>query len=396
MLHTADWHLGQVLRGYGRGAEQAEALEQLVEIAREEQADVMVVAGDVFDTGNPPVEAQQLYYRTLVRLREVCPAMEIVVVAGNHDAAGRLEAPREVLRFVRVHVVGNVKWKNERPDAEGHLVKVQNREGVRVGSVLAVSYPTARCLPAVEGAAGERRIPRMVAELYRELAEATRAEWENWPLVVTGHLHAMGGEESSGAERGILIGGEDAVPVTVFPQEAAYVALGHLHKAQRLDGGRVQYSGSLIPLSATEAGYQHGVTVVEFQGKRIESRRRELRRSVGFYRLPERGYLEWPEVEGALGSLGKGLPFVQVKLKREGLPVGFREELDGLAERLGVRLVEVKLEDREHATVMGEGERVAELQPAELFRRAFVEQWGREPEDRHREVFEQVKEEVGA
>ncbi|MFN8938459.1 MAG: exonuclease SbcCD subunit D [Acidobacteriota bacterium] len=396
LLHTADWHLGQILRGYGRAEEQREAMAQVVGIAGEEQADVMVVAGDVFDTGNPPVEAQELYFETLVQLRRQCPRMEIVVVAGNHDAAGRLEAPREVLRFVDVHVVGNVKWKNGQMETAGHLVKVSNREGVRVGSVLAVSYPTARCLPAMNDEDGERRLPRMVARLYQEMAERTRGEWEPWPLVVTGHLHVRGGEESPGAERGILIGGEDAAPVTVFPPEAAYVALGHLHKAQRMDGERVQYSGSLIPLSATEAGYEHGVTVVEIAGRTVVSRRRMLRRGTGFFRIPERGFLPWGEVEGALAGLGGGMPFAQVKLQREGLPVGYREELDAMAERAGVRLVEVKLEETERGKSAGFGERVTELQPGELFRRAFFDKHGKEPEERHRKVFERVKEEVEA
>ena len=95
-------------------------------------------------------------------------------------------------------------------------------------------------------------------ELYATLMQETGAARDGLPLVVTGHLHVAGGTELDGAERRILVGGQHAVPASVFPDEAAYVALGHLHKAQKIGGEKVRYSGSLMPLSASEIDYRHG------------------------------------------------------------------------------------------------------------------------------------------
>jgi len=140
--------------------------------------------------------------------------------------------------------------------------------GAVAAHVLAVSYPTAACLPSLTRLDGEAGSPVIagVRSLYAELVDTLRGPMDGLPFVLTGHLHVAGGIESEGAERRILVGGQPAVPHDVFPGEASYVALGHLHKAQAIGRDTVRYSGSLIPMSATELPYAHGVTLVSLDG----------------------------------------------------------------------------------------------------------------------------------
>ena len=154
ILHTADWHIGQTLRGFAREHEHACVFDALVAIVAEREVDALVVAGDIFDSQNPSGEAQRLFYDLLVRLNRARPQMTTVITAGNHDAAGRLEAPRPLLDAIGVHIVGNVRRRDGAPDLTRHLVPLR-RKGQVAAHVLAVSYPTASCLPGL--AAGRSR-----------------------------------------------------------------------------------------------------------------------------------------------------------------------------------------------------------------------------------------------
>ena len=268
ILHTADWHIGQTLRGFSREHEHRKVFGRLEEIIVERNVDALIIAGDVFDSQNPSGEAQQLFYDTLVRLSRARPRMTTVIVSGNHDAAGRLEAPRPLLEAFNIRVVGNVRRHDGQIEASRHLVPIVDASGALAAHVLAVSYPTAACLPNLTRLDDEAGSPVVagVRTLYAELLEALRPQMVGLPFVATGHLHVAGGIESEGAERRILVGGQHAVPHDVFPPEASYVALGHLHKAQAVGRDTVRYSGSLIPLSATEQPYLHGVTLVSLDG----------------------------------------------------------------------------------------------------------------------------------
>ena len=130
-----------------------------------------------------------------------------------------------------------------------------------------------RAFPNLTRLDGESGSPVIagVRSLYSELLDTLRGQIDSLPFVLTGHLHVAGGIESEGAERRILVGGQHAVPHDVFPTEASYVALGHLHKAQAIGRDTVRYSGSLIPLSATEQPYTHGVTLVSLDGAQVTS-----------------------------------------------------------------------------------------------------------------------------
>ncbi|WP_033921160.1 exonuclease SbcCD subunit D [Sphingomonas sp. 37zxx] len=407
VLHTADWHVGQTLRGFSREYEHRKVFERLEEIVVERNVDALIIAGDVFDSQNPSGEAQQLFYNALVRLSRAQPRMTTVIVAGNHDAAGRLEAPRPLLEAFKIRVVGNVRRHEGVIEAARHLVPIADASGAVAAHVLAVSYPTAACLPNLTRLDGESGSPVIagVRSLYAELLDTLRGQMDSLPFVLTGHLHVAGGIESEGAERRILVGGQHAVPHDVFPTEASYVALGHLHKAQAIGRDNVRYSGSLIPLSATEQPYAHGVTLVTLDGAQVTSEHIPVDRPVPFLRLPEAGDMRLTELGDYLTALGlqpdlpiTERPFVQIRLARDGLPPGFREEIDRIAGNFPVRIVDARVAAipgaLNEAVLTDPLIRLAERDPEDLFKLAFEREFGAAPNAAHLDVFHRARAEA--
>ncbi len=407
VLHTADWHVGQTLRGFSRDYEHRRVFERLEEIVVERNVDALIIAGDVFDSQNPSGEAQQLFYNALVRLSRAQPRMTTMIVAGNHDAAGRLEAPRPLLEAFKIRVVGNVRRHEGRIDAARHLVPIADAKGAVAAHILAVSYPTAACLPNLTRLDGESGSPVVagVRSLYAELLDTLRGQMDSLPFVLTGHLHVAGGTESEGAERRILVGGQHAVPHDVFPTEASYVALGHLHKAQAVGRDTVRYSGSLIPLSATEQPYAHGVTLVSLDGAQVTSEHIPVDRPVPFLRLPETGDMRLTELGDYLTALGlhpdlpiNQRPFVQIRLARDGLPSGFREEIDRVAGNFPVRIVDARVaaipDALNEAVFTDPLIRLAERDPEDLFKLAFEREFGAAPNAAHLDVFHRARAEA--
>lgn len=403
IIHTGDWHIGQTLGGFSREHEHRSVLAQLVRIVEERQADALVIAGDVFDSQNPSGESQALFYDALTRLHRVRPQLSIVITAGNHDAAGRLEAPASLLMRFGVHVVGNVRRRDGRIDHRRHLVPLTSASGGMRANVLAVSYPTAACLPPLGAYGGD--IARATADLYAELMEQAEPHLGGLPLIVTGHLHVAGGLESEGAERRILVGGQHAIGPHDLPEEADYIALGHLHKAQHIGRDTIRYCGSLIPLSSAEQSYRHGVTLVELgdrAGAAVRIEQIPLERPVPYLRLPLRGDVRLADLGDHLKALDldaalpvERQPFLHVQLAREGIVMGFRAEADRIASAFPVRLIDVRLtplpERACEAAAADTAIRLADLAPEELFLRAFQRQHGVAPERAHLDLFHRLQ-----
>lgn len=287
LLHTADWHLGQLFHGHERLAEHRTFLDWLLELLVARDIDVLLIAGDIYDTANPPAEAQALYYDFLRRARECCRTLQIVVTAGNHDSPARLEAPRPVLQALGMEVIGH-----HRPDADAVTriaIPLRDREGQIRARLLALPYLRPADLPS-SNAEGER-IPytAAVATVYRHAVEqALRLRQPGEALVAMGHLHVKGGSTSADSERRLVIGGEEAVDAGIFPVELAYVALGHLHLAQRVGAEHIRYSGSPLPMSYTEVGYPHQVVEVELDGERLaQIRSHRVPRAAALLRVPD-------------------------------------------------------------------------------------------------------------
>lgn len=401
ILHTADWHLGAALQGWPREGEHRAALSQLVAIAREREVDAVIVAGDVFDSLNPSTEAQRLLYETLRDLRAARPAAVIALIAGNHDPAGRLEAPRALFDLAGVVSVGAIARVGGAIDTRVHLTPLRDAAGRIRAHLLNAPFPRAADLPLAPETVTGSPVVWAVRELYGEMIAAARREIGGAPLVVTGHLHVAGAIESEGAERRILIGGEHAVPFDIFPRDVAYVALGHLHRPQSAGRATIRYAGSLLPMSKTEIDYDHGVSIVSIDDDGAACVEHvALTRSVAHLRLPARGALAPSEVEPALAALGldprtpvERRPFAHLTVAVDGPAVGLKAEIDAIVEKHPVRLVSLAIvrprsDDATPAPPVLP--RLSERQPVDLFREAFERAHGVAPTSEHLHLFERL------
>jgi exonuclease SbcD len=401
LLHTADWHLGAALQGWSREAEHRAALAQLVALAKARDVDAVIVAGDIFDSLNPSAEAQRLLYDTLSDLRAACPRAAIALLAGNHDPAGRLEAPRALFEMAGVRSVGVVARRDGAVNPERHVLPIRDASGAIGAYLLALPYPRAADLPVAGEDVVGSSVVWGVRALYREAVAAARAQIGGAPLVLTGHLHVAGGLESEGAERRILVGGEHAAPPDIFPADAAYVALGHLHRPQSVGRDTIRYSGALIPMSKAEIAYRHGVTLVEIDAAgKATAEHVPLERSVPHLRLPVAGALALADVEPALAALALDprtpdatRPFVHLTVRIEGPAAGLKSEIDAVCEKYPIRLVSLAVErPRASDAPAVLPLRLAERQPVDLFREAFEATHCAAPSEEHLRFFGQLAE----
>jgi DNA repair protein SbcD/Mre11 len=405
ILHTADWHIGQTLNGWTRESEHAAFLGLLPDLVEDQGVDALVMAGDVFDGFNPSAESMQLLYDALLALHRRRPHLTTVIVAGNHDPALRLEAPAALLRRIGVHVVGVMHRRDGEIDLARHLVPLRDAAGDIAAHVLAIPFLRAADLPGLgqnrEREGGEQStdeagspIARATRRLYREAVEASRATGAGMPLLATGHLHCAGGLESEGAERRILVGGEHAVPPELFPEDLSYVALGHLHRPQSIGQERIRYSGAPFPLSATEIGYEHGVSILDVDRHGTVATHVRLDRPVACLRLS----VAPADLEAALTRLAldpgcprQRQPFLHLVLTPDGPAPGLAAEAERILSSLPVRCGSVRIERPRPA--LAEGARapavvpLAEWDPSDLFTRAFAAAHGVEPGTEHRAAF---------
>jgi DNA repair protein SbcD/Mre11 len=228
--------------------EHAAFLHWLEQLISEREIDVLLISGDVFDIANPPRDALSLYYGFLARMHAV--GCRVIVTGGNHDSPGLLNAPREVLGIIGADVVGSVP---EHP--EDQVIPLQDAGGRLAAVVCAVPYVREpdihRLTKGEEFTDKVHQLGAAIRNLYRQLAEYCQARFQV-PLIAMGHLFAAGAETSD-SEREIQIGNLAQVAAGDFPQAFDYVALGHIHRPQRVGGEeRIRYSGSPIPLSFSE------------------------------------------------------------------------------------------------------------------------------------------------
>lgn len=264
ILHTSDWHLGQHFMGKTRQTEHQAFCSWLLEQVRAREVDVLLIAGDVFDTGAPPSYAREQYYRLVVELRDAGCAL--VVLGGNHDSPAMLGESRSLLAQLGAQVVPGVGV-----DLAEQVLLLNDRTG-QPGAVLC-AIPFIRPRDVLASQAGQsaqdkqQSLQQAIAEHYRalyELASSTRDELgQALPIIATGHLTTVGASASESV-REIYVGSLEAFPTSAFPP-ADYIALGHIHRPQKVGGlEHIRYSGSPIALSFDEARQQKEVLLLEF------------------------------------------------------------------------------------------------------------------------------------
>jgi exonuclease SbcD len=266
ILHTSDWHLGISSGPTSRVPEQELFLDWLRGQLESQEIDVLLIAGDVFDTMHPSAEAQTLYFRFLARVAET-GVRDVVVIGGNHDSAARLEAPRALLETVRVHVMGGLPLADAR--AERMVIPLRERGSDHVRAVcLAVPYVHEYRLGIrtsdLDQQQNRAQFRERFGALYTELADAAQERFPGCPLVATGHMTLGTGSTSEDYPREIhQVGTLEGLPIDLLDPRIAYTALGHIHRAYPVSGSSARYCGSPIPYSLSEMSTPRQVLVVD-------------------------------------------------------------------------------------------------------------------------------------
>lgn len=375
VLHTSDWHLGQTLHGRQRHDEFAAFLAWLHKTACAEQADILLAAGDIFDTATPGVRTQQLYYDFLCRMA-ASPCRHLVITAGNHDSPAFLSAPKELLRALNIHVIAVLPGS---PAEEVLLLK--NQAGEAEAIVCAVPYLRDRDLRnAAPGKTVDQREQELAEGIRRHYAavsaaaEALRRSLPHpVPVIGMGHLFTAGGTiEDGDGSRSLYLGSLARVSSDIFPSLFDYVALGHLHAPQLVGGKETRrYSGAPLVLGFAEAGRQKSVCLVDFTASGLQVRTlpvpvfQEIRSLWG----------DWPQLEAALAQLRTARRSVWLEISYDGeeLVSDLRERVDAAVKESGLevlRLRNLRL-NQQSLRPEEEGETLAELEHEQVFHRCL-------------------------
>jgi len=349
LLHTSDWHLGQTLYDFDRSFEHQRFLDWLLATLKAEQPDALLIAGDVFDNSNPSASAQHQLYRFLTAARVQVPHLSIVMVAGNHDSPGRLEATAPFLTLFEAAVVGHIQRRADHSiDLERLVVPLRDAQGKVAAWCLAIPFLRPGDVPRVERAAD----PYLegVAELYRQaLAVALARREPGQAIIAMGHCHMVGGQVSETSERHIVIGGAEALSAGMFDPAIVYAALGHLHLPQAVGGNaHIRYSGSPLPMSFAEVDYRHQVLRIELDGEAVtEIQPIPIPRAVQLLRVPKKP-APIEEVLAALAALDlpdrpeQEQPYLEVRVRLDAPEPGLRTRVEAALAGKALRLARIE------------------------------------------------------
>ena len=347
ILHTSDWHLGLSTGAVSRLEDQRLFLAWLTEKLRTEKVDVLVVAGDVFESMQPSAEAQKTYYRFLAGL-SASGVRDVVIVGGNHDSSSRLDAPREVLSALDVHVIGGLPTQGDSIDSL--IVPLRCRESNEVRAVcLAVpfvhEYRLGVRTTELDRAVVAEAFRERFTVLYQNLADRAEELYPGRPLIATGHLVLGDAQFESHQNEIHQVGFIGGLPASVLDPRLTYAALGHLHHVGQVADGKGWYSGSPLPISLTEDGHSRKVLLVDLTEAGEASVEpidvpvfRDLHTVEG---TPE-------ELEEALGALESSAPlpsllYVRARLEapEAGLRARLAETLSKISESKRPQIIEI-------------------------------------------------------
>jgi len=389
LIHTSDWHLGQTLHQFERSAEHQAFLDWLAATLVTQQADVLLISGDIFDTANPSAAAQKQFYRFLQQAKTACPHLQIVIIAGNHDSPGRLEAPAPLMESLDATVIGFVpRLPDGGIDLNRLVIPLREATGAIAAYCLAIPFLRPGDVPRIEDA----HDPYMegIALLYRQtLDHALSLRQPDQAIIALGHCHMIGGEVSESSERPIVIGGTEALSANIFDSAVAYAALGHLHLAQKVGKQEhLRYCGSPIPLSFAEVDYQHQVLQVDLAGDQVTTVTPLLvPRAVELLRVPRQPQA-LAKVLVALTALDipqdtapDYMPFLEVRVLLDAPEPNLRATIEQAIEGKRVRLAKIDTHFVRQSTSTNNStvlEELEKLQPQHIFERLYQSKYSTE------------------
>lgn len=405
IIHTADWHLGHHLHGISRDYEHQQFLDWLLLQLEQQQADALIVAGDIFDTANPSAAAQTQLYEFIVKARNKCPQIDIILIGGNHDSAARLDAPGALLKALGVSVVGGISRDSQGEfDWQKLLVPLSNAQ--QEIKAWCGAMPFLRHADLSGQQQSEDPLITGVKDLYSQLIQQLQQKATNdEALILTGHCYMVGGNLSELSERKILGGNQHALPVDIFPEQISYTALGHLHLAQTVGKDEsVRYSGSPIPLSFDEQHYQHQVLQVDLQAdKSTLTTVIKVPRSVKMIRIPNaqeyctlaEALLQLENYEFDAGLADYQQPVLEMRIALKKPEPGLRQKIEQAVADLAVRLLKISIaysgSEKGLADIVKE-ERLEELQPEQVFQRCYQNKYESAVPDEIAALFSELQE----
>lgn len=409
LLHTADWHLGQTFFGYDREYEHEVFLLWLTNTLVEEQTDVLLIAGDIFDVANPAATAQHRFFRFLKEAKNRCPQLQTVIIAGNHDSAARLEAPSPLLEELNASTTGVIK-RNEKGeiDLNSLILPLYNKEGKREALCLCVPYLRQGDYPPSEEKETGNTFVAGVKRMYSQLTEIVQAEREDGEAVIAmGHLYAGNAElsENDRSER-IVIGGLESIPADIFDEALAYTALGHIHKAQRVGGKEhIRYSGSPLPMSFSETKYNHQVVSVTIEnGTAIEITPISVPISVELLRIPaspqppSQVIEELMKLPDRTGEETELYPYAEVRVLLTEPDPGFRHRVEEIIKGKAIRLTSIVTSYPKSSTEANDSPQtfsdLQSISPLTMLEHSFATKYGNELPDTIKGLFNEVLKEV--
>ncbi|MCW8930723.1 MAG: exonuclease SbcCD subunit D C-terminal domain-containing protein [Gammaproteobacteria bacterium] len=434
ILHTADWHLGHRLHGVSRKYEHEIFLNWLLEQIEERNADALIIAGDIFDSANPPASAQSIFYDFLVKARNCSQTLDIIIIGGNHDSAARLDAPSQLFQSLGIHVVGGLTWLDNRTiDWQRMIVPITDKQGEIQAICGVMPFIRNADLPQMTSEeCGDLNDPLIqgVAELYKLLLDQMQEYKMKYQLsnsigqILTGHCYMVGTEISELSERRILGGNQHALPSNIFDKSINYVALGHLHKAQKVNHSHketiIRYSGSPIPLSFTERNYKHQVSQIILNtdscltgdeliktGNHVDVEEIIIPRAIAIQSIPERGYIKLNELEEKIKSYDfesdqneknkLSSPLLEIKVQLDKPEPDLRQQIETILEGLNVRLLKVSIHYPGKNEALADNipqTRLEELHPEEVFKKCYQRNFEQKLPDKMMTLFQQLLESV--
>ncbi|RYY11183.1 MAG: exonuclease subunit SbcD, partial [Chitinophagaceae bacterium] len=345
--------------------------------------EVLLISGDVFDLSNPSAASIKMFYSFLNKTTSISPDLQIIITAGNHDSAARLESPKPLLESSNIHIIGLVE-RNERGEIDfaKMLIPLKNKVGETEAWCLAIPFLRMGDYPVIADA--ENPYAQGVSAMYSAAHTYACSKKETChPVICMGHLHTQQAEitDLDKTER-MIMGGVECISAAAFHADIKYVALGHIHKAQRIGGNEhIRYCGSPIPLSFSEQHYKHQVVVFDLVNENIEMiRTLEIPLSVELLRIPSVPS-SLPEVLKALEQLppisfDQPAPYLEVPVLLDGPEPSLRHKIETVVKDKNVRLATIKSFNRGDKESSNNAryniqDKLEELKPQDVFTKVY-------------------------
>jgi len=395
ILHTSDWHIGKELHKVELTEDMDRFFTWLIEFIRDNQVDVLLMSGDLFDQANPTQLDMKQYYAFLEKMIPL--ECRIVLTGGNHDSPAVLNAPKDLLQLLKIDVVGGAPEK-----VEELFVEYQKDDQ----SVVIAAVPFLRDRDIRKSVAGEtyndkiEQIRDGLKTYFENVNAHYSANYEGLPFVIMGHLFAQGATVSE-SERDIQIGNQAGVDSSIFGDQANYVALGHIHKPQEVGHPNIRYSGSPIPMSFSEKSDQKEIVLLEFEAGTMTQTRYDIPMSRKLVLFEDTLDLVRQKI-AAYTTDSPLTDLAEIIVREKEFSLTVMEGLEELRTDMnvpGLKIVKSKVEfenmQKGLSTLLSTGTLLSELEPEELFKKRLALEPNVDNEDELLNAFREIMEQLG-